>query len=138
MSRSGYSDDLENWSLIRWRGAVNSALTGARGQSFLRELADAMDAMPEKKLVADKLVDEEGCFCTLGVIGASRGIDMTNMDPHDAESVAGAFGIATAMAQEIVYENDECWTKETPEDRWLRMRNWVQHHLDRVQKREAA
>jgi hypothetical protein len=37
MSRSGYSDDLENWSLIRWRGAVASAIRGRRGQAFLRE-----------------------------------------------------------------------------------------------------
>lgn len=25
MSRSGYSDDVENWQLIRWRGQVASA-----------------------------------------------------------------------------------------------------------------
>ncbi|KGC50992.1 hypothetical protein DO66_5867 [Burkholderia pseudomallei] len=36
MSRSGYSDDCGGWSLIRWRGAVNSAIKGARGQKFLR------------------------------------------------------------------------------------------------------
>ena len=39
MSRSGYSDDLDNWDLIRWRGQVSSAIRGKRGQGFLRELA---------------------------------------------------------------------------------------------------
>lgn len=35
MSRSGYSDDCYGWELICWRGAVNSAIKGKRGQSFL-------------------------------------------------------------------------------------------------------
>jgi hypothetical protein len=34
MSRSGYSDDIDSaddqWALIRWRGAVKSAIRGAR------------------------------------------------------------------------------------------------------------
>lgn len=50
MSRSGYCDDGENgWATICWRGAVKSALRGKRGQSFLLELAEAMDAMPTKR-----------------------------------------------------------------------------------------
>lgn len=55
MSRSGYSDDLDSWSMIRWRGAVTSATRGARGQAFFREMLAALDAMPEKKLIADDL-----------------------------------------------------------------------------------
>ena len=31
MSRSGYEDGLEMWDLIRWRGAVASAIRGKRG-----------------------------------------------------------------------------------------------------------
>jgi hypothetical protein len=46
MSRSGYSDDHSEWDLIRWRGAVASAIRGKRGQAFLRELLVALDAMP--------------------------------------------------------------------------------------------
>ncbi len=127
MSRSGYSDDCETWSLIRWRGAVASALRGRRGQEFLIELRDALDAMPDKKLIADRLQDTSGCFCTLGVIGAKRGIDMSGLDPNDREAVSAKFGIAEAMAAEIVFENDEAWSwkRETPEQRWVRMREWV-------------
>lgn len=32
MSRCGYSDDYDQWALIRWRGAVESAIRGKRGQ----------------------------------------------------------------------------------------------------------
>lgn len=46
MSRHGYSCDIDdNWALIRWRGAVNSALKGARGQQLLRDIIAALDAL---------------------------------------------------------------------------------------------
>lgn len=105
VSRSGYTDDCEN--LAMWRGAVRSAIRGKRGQALLKELAAALDAMPEKALAADSLVTADGAFCTLGVLGAARDIDLEAIDPEDPDQVAQAFGIAPAMAQEIVYENDE-------------------------------
>lgn len=130
MSRSGYSDDLDNWDLIRYRGAVTSALKGRRGQAFLKELAEAMDAMPEKDLIAGELVDAEGKCCALGVLGTQRGLDLKNIDPEDPDEVAEAFGVANALAREIVYLNDEyAWCQETPEDRWKRMRKWVAENL---------
>lgn len=127
MSRSGYDDGCDNnWDLIRWRGAVNAALNGSRGQAFLKEMLAALDAMPEKKLIAHEL-EAKGQVCAIGAVGAKRGIDMSKMDPEDRDSVAGAFGIAPAMAAEIVFMNDE-WTwrgDETPEARFSRMREWV-------------
>lgn len=132
MSRSGYSDDCENWSMICWRGAVTSALKGKRGQAFLLELRDAMDAMPEKRLVADVL-EADGQFCTIGVLGAKRGINMEVLDADDREGVAAAFGIAPALAAEIVFMNDEGnWNAETPEQRWVRMREWVESNIQQV------
>lgn len=138
MSRSGYSDDCNGWDLICWRGAVSSAIKGKRGQAFLIELRDALDAMPEKRLIAEELV-ADGEFCTLGVIGAKRGIDMAGLDPDCRETVASVFNIAPALAAEIVFENDEYpgyyqtqpdgsskWTRESPEHRWRRMRDWVE------------
>ncbi|ODP31553.1 hypothetical protein [Pandoraea sp. ISTKB] len=105
MSRSGYSDDCEGLGL--YRGRVASAIRGKRGQQALRELADALDAMPEKVLAADSLINVDGEFCTLGVLGNARGLNMTPLDPEDPDAVAKAFNIAPAMAREIVYENDE-------------------------------
>ncbi|WP_434590190.1 hypothetical protein J3Q09_17745 [Pseudomonas sp. R4-83] len=145
MSRSGYSDDCGGWDLIRWRGAVKAALSGKRGQAFLIELRDAMDAMPDKRLVTDTL-ESDGQFCTLGVLGAKRGLDMAGVDSHCRESVSHAFGIAEAMAAEIVFENDERdgeyelqadgrykFIRETPERRWQRMRKWVDSHIKEAQ-----
>jgi hypothetical protein len=129
MSRSGYSDDLDPWALIRWRGAVNAAIRGERGQRLLRELAAAMDAMPEKVLIADDLVDAEGDHCALGVVGKARGIDLAAVDPEDAEAVGNTFDIAYALAKEVVYINDEGHYGETPQQRWARVRAWVQRNV---------
>lgn len=108
MSRSGYTDDFEDhWQLIRWRGAVASAIRGKRGQQTLREILAALDAMPCKELASESLVNEEGAFCTLGALGAARGIDMAPIDPEDRERVAKTFGISEALAAEIMYLNDE-------------------------------
>lgn len=129
MSRSGYSDDIDNWQLIKWRGAVASAIRGKRGQLFLMELIAAMDALPEPKLIAHAL-EQDGCVCALGAVGKRRGIEMGSVDPDDHETVAGVFDLAHAMACEIVYENDEAGPyKETPEERFIRIRKWAVANL---------
>ena len=131
MSRSVYDDACDGWRLICWRGAVNSALKGKRGQKALREIRDALDAMPVKELAAGSLVNADGQFCTLGALGSARGMPLEQLCPDDPEGVAEKFGIATAMVREIVYENDECgpWLpypeNESPANRWRRMREWV-------------
>ncbi len=130
MSRSGYCDDLDNWDLIRWRGQVASAIRGKRGQGLLRALLEALDAMPDKSLVAKELETEEGMVCALGALGKVRGISLQDVDPKDYDSVASMFGVAPQLAQEIVYMNDEGgFYDETPAHRWKRMRNWVAEQL---------
>ena len=107
MSRSGYSDDCDQWDLIRWRGAVTSAIRGKRGQQALREIAAALDALPTQELAAESLVTADGEYCTLGALGRARGLDMSSIDPEDREAVARTFGIAEALAAEVMYLNDE-------------------------------
>ena len=127
MSRSGYSDDCDGWSLIRWRGAVASAIRGKRGQAFLREMLAALDALPERKLIARELV-EDGAVCALGAVGKARGTDMSTVDPDDHEKVANVFGVPHSLACEVMYENDDYYS-ETPEMRFTRMRRWVECQL---------
>ena len=133
MSRSGYSEDCDGADLAMWRGAVASAIRGRRGQAFLVELIDALDALPEKRLGADALRTDDGDFCTLGCVGHARGLDLSEIDPEDRKAVAGAFGIAGAMAAEIMFENDvdfDYSRQETPEARWGRMRHWAEANLN--------
>lgn len=129
MSRAGYSDDIDdNWSLIRWRGQVASAIRGKRGQAFLRELVASLDALPEKRLIAHDLQSDCG-VCAVGSVGLRRGIDMSGLDPECYEAVAGAFGIAEPLVREIEFENDEAFWVSTPEDRWRHMRAWAVANL---------
>lgn len=135
MSRSGYSDDIEErWHFIMWRGAVASAIRGKRGQSFLREMLAALDAMEERRLIRHELQDtyDNRSVCAIGAVGRVRGVNMEEIDPEDREQVAGAFCIPPALAAEIVYMNDEWWQRETPEQRYSRMRQWVLSQLKQV------
>lgn len=132
MSRSGYSEDCEGAALNLWRGAVNSAINGKRGQAFLQETLAALDAMPEKRLTTDSLHEPaSGEFCTLGAVGAARGMDLRPLEYADRKPIAKAFGISEAMAAEIMFENDEgdyyvlASREATAEARWSRMRAWV-------------
>ena len=153
MSRSGYIDDPDsNWAMIQWRGAVNSAMFGARGQAFFKEMLAAMDAMPVKRLTAHELVEEAdevpcshwGMFksesvCAIGTVGKARGVDMSGLDPENYSAVAGTFNIADALAREIVYMNDEAgaW-RETPEARFVRMRAWVKSKIRETSRADAV
>ncbi len=129
MSRSGYSDECENIAL--WRGAVDRAIQGKRGQAFLREMLDALDALPEKRLIAHELKRDDGAVCALGSVGVRRGIQMPKLDPDEAEDwgvegVGKLFGIADSMAREIQYVNDEAnYRPETDDQRFVRVRKWV-------------
>jgi hypothetical protein len=127
MSRSGYSEDCENLNL--YRGSVERAIKGKRGQSFLREMAAALDAMPVKELIADDVVSDDGRVCAIGSVALARGTDISRLDIHDGDQVAARFGIARSLACEIEYENDEYGAPETPAERWTRMRQWVADQL---------
>ena len=132
MSRCGYSDDIDSWDLIRWRGAVASAIRGMRGQSFLREMLNALDALTEKELIANELIDGKGAVCAIGSVGKARGMDMSRIDYEDPYTVAKAFGISEALAQEIEYINDERtdWDGTLlPQKRFDLVREWILEQL---------
>lgn len=142
MSRSGYSDDCDGWALLRWRGAVTQAIRGKRGQAMLRELLAALDTMPAKRLVAESLVSPDGEVCALGALGHARGLNMESIDVEDRQAVAQAFGVAEALAAEIMFLNDEGivddWTYVNFEV-FGPVRPWERHvQLRRVLNERAA
>ena len=132
MSRHGYSDDFDDlWGMIRYRGAVASAIRGRRGQAFLHELRAALDALPAKRLCESAFESGADC-CALGAVARSRGIPMPQADYDDhgiASEVAPVFGIANALAAEIMYVNDDAWCYVgggcTPEQRWRYVSAWL-------------
>lgn len=129
MSRSNYSEDTDDYLAYgRWRGVVKSSIRGKRGQAFLKDLVAALEAMPVKRLIQDEL-EKDGEFCAIGVLGKTRGIDMSRLDPEDADCVAEKFGIAAPLVREIVYLNDEDMRNSTPEKRYEMMLEWARGQL---------
>lgn len=126
MSRARYTEDFDDyWQLIRWRGAVASAIRGRRGQEFLREMKTAMDAMPAKQLIAYDIDTLQG-VCAIGSVTRSRKIDTSQVDLYDYDTIASMLDVAPALVREIEYENDEVAShNETPEQRFARVYQWV-------------
>lgn len=135
MSRSGFSDaddDYGDHAALdqgRWMAWRNKAFNGPRGRAFLAELKDALEAMPEKRLIAEQLA-RDGEVCAIGAVGKARGMLMDEVDPEDYEAVAKLFNLPKTLVREVVYANDEAfyaydYNNETPEHRWGRMHVWV-------------
>ena len=137
MSRSGYQDQLDDFALARWRGAVLRASVGKRGQRLFRDLIAALDAMPEKVLIAGDFLHPDGGCCALGAVGLYRGISRETLmvlDPEETDQITKTFNISNALARETVFQNDEVGLYaslhgETPAQRWVRMRAWATDNI---------
>lgn len=129
MSRSGYSYDCDYLDL--YRQAVRQAVQGKRGRAFLKELLEALDALPEKRLIADELQDGFGGVCAIGSVGLKRKLDMSQLDVQDYSRLADVFGIAKSLVREIEFVNDDghTWRHSSPEERFTRVRKWVERVL---------
>lgn len=156
MSRSGYSYDGwdDDGAAAMWSGWMANAFRSHAGRAFLRELITALDAMPVKELIAEKLIDQNGQSCALGTVAIARKLDRgaLPLDPTDYEATAAAFGISEFIAREVMDQNDSMeWPMQqtygplkpglpayfrpevTPAQRWQRMRAWAQTKLDNAE-----
>lgn len=133
MSRSNYSDDCCGSELYLYRGSVDRAIAGRRGQAFLREMVEALEAMPFKRLAAGLVFDvESGERCAMGAVVAARGIDVVEVlgrvnQEQDAGFTASVLDIAESLAREIAFENDEEFFDG--EDRYEHMLEWAKARL---------
>jgi hypothetical protein len=120
-----------------WHANLRRTMQSKRGQAFLHELLEALDALPQKRLIQGAM-QQGGEVCVLGAVGLKRSMDLNDVDCHDHDAIADAFGISSMLAQEIAYWNDQgmeaCllgltdgagWKKNTPEDRFAFVRAWV-------------
>lgn len=152
MSRSGYTDDCEGINL--YRGNVERCLKGRKGQAALREMRDALEAMPEKKLVADAFACDDG-VCAMGALARHREVEKgvpfdeaqaavidlarrKGLDEGDvnsaADCAANALSIPRYLAREVAFENDDhdgfgVGRKDDPEARHARMLKWVNEQI---------
>ena len=130
MSRSNYDDECENLGL--YRQAVRRAIEGKRGQAFIREMLDALNAMTVKRLTAHVFVEGDA-VCAMGAVALARDkieeLEHMDMEDEGPWKAGLLLGIAPSMAAEIAYENDEGFWPETPEQRHARMVRWCEQSL---------
>jgi len=83
--------------------------------------------MPVRELVAGEIVRDKEHVCAIGSVAVARGLDVSELDEYDGETVGKTFGIAESMAREIAFVNDDDFghKTETPAERWTRVRAWV-------------
>ena len=133
MNRSGYDEYCDDtWLVIRWRGAVNSALKGKRGQAALKDLISALDAMTVKELHPGVFAIEPGHYCALGILGTHRGKDMTVFNPGedddvDFDRVCETLNVSNAFVREVMYINDQ--NQLSPAMRWQMVRDWAMRYV---------
>ena len=129
MNRSGYteSDADSDTYADEWGHMVAAAIASPEGQAFLREMACALDSLPDKRLIDGSLVNDEGDCCAIGVVCKARWINTAGMDDDGMECVTERLGVPWPLAAEIMHRNDGY--RETPEHRWHRMRKWVDRHI---------
>lgn len=57
-----------------WIANSRRELRSKRGQAFLRELLEALEALPQRRLIEGR-VAHDGCTCALGALALKRGVD---------------------------------------------------------------
>lgn len=122
------------------------------GQEKLREIREALVALPRQRLIHGRLADEAGDVCAVGAIalhqrvrnGEDRGsvlgslASLVTEDTRDSDcwaveentlAVGAQCGIKTPMVVEIASRNDGTWGShdgETPEQCYWRVLAWVE------------
>lgn len=142
MSRSSYTDDYgEDYpgQLELYRANVQRSIQGRNGQARLRELRDALLALPVKALEADIFAEgtrEQPRVCALG----AWALQTCGGDPAAARALVGPrdtddYAIAAALqpfqwplpvVREAIYQNDEGrHDATTPAERYAYVLRWV-------------
>lgn len=115
--RIGYSDEEEYPGQFGlWQGNCQRSLKGRAGQAALRELEAALLALPEKRLIAHKIIDSEGDVCAIGALAKHKGRDILaepNVGDDDEfegdgemEEIGMELGMPRLVAWKVVEKND--------------------------------
>lgn len=103
--------DGENPICYTWEGNIRRICRGKRGQRILRELCEALLALPERRLIANKLENKRtGEVCAIGALARYKGALPDFEDDGDSEltrEVGENLGLGFMLTWELGYMNDE-------------------------------
>lgn len=136
-----YDEEWNNqWEL--WEANTLRHMRGPAGQAILRELREALLALPERKLINSRLADEQGCVCTIGALALHRGRKVEELaalipaelwDEYEeelkTEALGRELGLKHVMIVALAGQNDDTWRTETPEQRFERVLKWVESEI---------
>jgi hypothetical protein len=124
MGRSGYTDagdcydSADMLRMYAWNANVRRHIGGKKGQAFMWELYQALEALPERLLIQGGLMDQDGACCSLGAVARFRKMEVPkefcvteDEEPDEyefQEAMGPLFGIKDMLAREVMYQNDEC------------------------------
>jgi len=114
--RISYSEDEDFGGQFElWQANCRRSLQGKAGQSALQELEAALLAMPDKRLIANKLIDAEGDVCSLGALAKYKGHELTvpkgmtadgfeDFDEIDLSGEMEDFGVELGMPRLVAWK----------------------------------
>lgn len=131
MSRFSYTEDEDfPGQFYLWQGNCDRSMRSKKGQTELKVLREALLALPEKRLLLEALHDEKDGVCAIGAYAKHKGVDILQCDPEDATDEVGIdAGMPKMVAWKVVEMNDLMYDRETPEERYSKMLNWVESQL---------
>lgn len=115
--RIGHSEDEDYPGQFElWQANCRRSLKGKAGQAALRELEAALLALPDKRLIANKMIDREGDVCAIGALAKHKGRDLL-AEPNvyedgefdgdgEMEEIGMELGMPRLVAWKVVAKND--------------------------------
>lgn len=145
MSRFDHEGD--EWFPNQWwlyEANMQRCFSGVAGQQKLREVREALLALPRKRLISTRLADEQGDVCLVGALALHKAEDpktelqllaehiteeMAEWDSYEVEQrtlgTGKTLGLKETMVVELSYTNDNSHRDQTPEERYERVLAWV-------------
>ena len=105
--RINYCDEEDRpGQFALWDANCRRSLRGKAGQAALRDLEAALLALPEKRLIRDRL-EHDGEVCAVGAYARHKGLDLSKFDPEDESDAVGVeAGMPRLVAWKIIALND--------------------------------
>lgn len=119
-----------------WVRRVDRALYSRKGQQRLQKLAQALLALPEPVLIAEKLSDGQN-VCALGALAAvtmeQRGMPreraLQSLQDDDPWDVGMDIGLSETFVTVLMHRNDD-WNAGSPRQRYIGMLSWIKELLE--------
>lgn len=136
----GEYDGNEEFRRGAWAENSRRAFASKKGLKMLRELRDALAALPERRLLGGQFAniwheDDDsirvGDVCAIGALAKYKGFEFTShhgsedFDGFETAAIARSLGMSYVMGYDLAYRNDETYGSLGESERWWTMYGWL-------------